>query len=67
MGREELSRDDQEQLDYVNAWWETKRQREKEKKQRKAARKMCLSGARYHIHRALIEMQQYFTLLWRRK
>lgn len=58
-----LSRDDQEQLDYVNAWWEMKREKEEKKQERKKKRKLCISGAKYHMRRAYIELIEYFKLL----
>ena len=62
---EKLSRDDQEQLDYINKWWAMKREKEREKEKRKSARRLCLSGARFHICRAVVELKQYFKLLLR--
>lgn len=67
MGREELSRDDQEQLDYIDAWCEMKQERERQKEERKKARTMYLKCARYHLCRAIVELKQYFKFLWRRK
>lgn len=63
MGDGELSRDDQEQLDYINAWWEMKREKKEKKQEKKKRRKLCLIGAKYHIRRAVIEFKQYFELL----
>ena len=61
---EKLSRDVQEQLDYVNKWWEMKREKEEKKRERKQKRKLCLSGARYHMRRAYIEIKECFRLLF---
>lgn len=63
MGREDLSKDDQEQLDYIDAWWAMKREKEYQKQERRKERKLYLSGVRYHMRRVLAELQQYFRLL----
>lgn len=63
MAREELSRDDQEQIDYINAWWEMKLEKQEKKREQKKRRKLCLIGAKYHVRRAAIELKQYFKLL----
>ena len=60
---EKLSRDDQEQLDYVNAWSQMKQKKDKEKHERRQKRDICLKCAKYHIKRAYIELKQYFKLL----
>ena len=67
MGREKLSRDDQEQLDYIDAWCEMKREKVEQKQQRKKARELHLKCAWYHASRTLAELKQYFELLVRRK
>ena len=63
MAKEELSRDDQEQLDYINAWCEMKREKKEKKREQKTMRKLYLSSARFFAKRMWIELKQYFKLL----
>lgn len=62
MGREELSKDDQEQLEYIDKWYELKREKEYQKQERKRGRKMYLNRACYHMCMVLVELGLYFKL-----
>ena len=60
MGRKELSRDDQEQLDYIDAWYEMKEEKRLKKLERRRKRRMHLEVAGVYIVAAVAELLLIF-------
>lgn len=60
MGREELSRDDKEQLDYIDWWWEQQEKKKLEKIERRRARRMHLEVACAYVCAAVAELVLIF-------
>lgn len=63
MGREELSRDDQEQLEYLDRWCEQQERKRLEKLEKKRTRRMHLEIACQLIGAAVAEL----VLIFKRK
>lgn len=63
MARKELSRDDQEQLDYIDAWWTKKREKKYQKLERRRTRRMHLEIACQLLSAAVAEL----SLIFKRK
>lgn len=63
MAREELSRDDQEQLDYIDTWWAKKREKEYQKLERRRTRRMHLEIVYQLLGAAVAEL----ILIFKRK
>ena len=61
MGRENLSMDDQEQLDYIDAWYEMKEKKRLKKLERRRRRRMHLEVAGVYIVAAVAELLLIFT------
>ena len=61
MGRENLSMDDQEQLDYIDAWYEMKEEKRLKKLERRRTRRMHLEVAGVYIVAAVTELLLIFT------
>lgn len=58
----ELSEEDKEQLEYINKWWEEKREKQILKMQKKYIKKMHLNFAKTHFKLAIKELIYYFNL-----
>ena len=61
MGRENLSMDDQEQLDYIDAWYEMKEKKRLKKLERRRSRRMHSEVAGVYIVAAVTELLLIFT------
>ena len=62
MGREELSMDDQEQLDYIDKWYEKKKKKKFEKLERRRTRRMHLEIACQLLCAAVAELRRVFKV-----
>lgn len=60
MGRENLSMDDQEQLDYIDAWYEMKEKKRLKKLERRRSRRMHSEVAGVYIVAAVAELLLIF-------
>ena len=56
-----LSREDQEQLDYIDAWYEMKEEKRLKKLERRRTRRMHLEVAGVYIAAAVAELVLIFT------
>lgn len=56
-----LSREDQEQLDYIDAWYEAKEEKRLKKLERRRTRRMHLEVAGVYIVAAVAELVLIFT------
>lgn len=63
MDREKLSKDEQEELDYIDAWWARKKEKEYQKLERRRTRRMHLEVACQLIGAAVAEL----VLIFKRK
>lgn len=63
MGREQLTRDEQEELDYIDWWWEQKEKMRLEKLERRRTRRMHLEIAGQLLGAVVAEL----LLIFKRK
>lgn len=62
MDREKLSKDEQEQLDYIDAWWARKKEKEYQKLERRRTRRMHLEVAGQLLCAAVAELRRVFKV-----